>query len=59
MPFDGGSYKQAPFEKCTKATYEEMHKKLENVDLTKVVEMEDNTDLKGELACSGGQCEIT
>ena len=59
LPFDGGSYKQAPFEKCTKATYEEMHKKLENVDLTKVVEMEDNTDLKGELACSGGQCEIT
>jgi ribonucleoside-triphosphate reductase len=59
LPFDGGSYKQAPFEKCTKAIYEEMHKKLENVDLTKVVEMEDNTDLKGELACSGGQCEIT
>ena len=59
LPFDGGSYKQAPFEKCTKATYEEMYKKLENVDLTKVVEMEDNTDLKGELACSGGQCEIT
>ena len=24
-----------------------------------VVEIDDNTDLQGELACSGGSCEIT
>ena len=31
---------------------------LENIDLTKVVEMEDNTDLKGEVACGAGGCEV-
>ena len=31
---------------------------LKDIDLSKVVELEDNTDLSGELACSGGQCEI-
>ena len=32
---------------------------LENIDLTKVVEMDDNTDLKGEQACSAGGCEVS
>ena len=58
LPFDGGSYVQAPFEDCTKETYEEMLKHLHNVDLSKVVELEDNTDLSGELACAGGACEV-
>jgi len=31
---------------------------LSNVDLTKVVELDDNTDLSGELACAGGNCEV-
>ena len=26
---------------------------------TKVVELNDNTDLSGELACAGGSCEVT
>jgi ribonucleoside-diphosphate reductase alpha chain len=58
LPFDGGSYIQAPFEDTTKEIYEEMMKSLTTIDLTKVVEIEDNTDLSGELACSGGACEI-
>ena len=29
------------------------------VDLSNVMETEDNTDLSGELACSGGSCEVT
>jgi len=59
LPFDGGAYTQAPFEDCTKAVYEEMMKSLSGVDLSKIVELEDNTDLKGEAACAGGACEIT
>jgi ribonucleoside-diphosphate reductase alpha chain len=59
LPFSDHSYKQAPFEDCSKETYEAMLESLTEVDLTKVVEVEDNTDLSGELACSGGQCEIT
>jgi len=59
LPYDGGTYKQAPFEDCSKETYEAMLATLEEVDLTKVIEIEDNTDLSGELACAGGACEIT
>ena len=32
---------------------------LTEVDLLKVVEVEDNTNLSGELACAGGSCEIS
>jgi len=59
LPHDGGSYQQAPFEDCTKEHYEAMLSKLASVDLTKIVEEDDNTDLKGEAACAGGACEIT
>jgi len=59
LPYDGGTYVQAPFEDITKAQYEEMSKTLQSVDLTKIVESEDNTDLSGELACAGGSCELT
>jgi len=58
LPYDGGTYKQAPFESITKEKYEEMILDLKSVDLTKVVELEDNTNLQGEIACAGGACEI-
>jgi len=58
LPYNGGTYKQAPFEDITEETYEEMLKSLTNVDLSNVIELDDNTDLSGELACSGGNCEI-
>tara|TARA_R100001594_G_scaffold31001_1_gene57865 strand:+ start:3642 stop:5507 length:1866 start_codon:yes stop_codon:yes gene_type:complete len=58
LPHDGGTYKQAPFEDITKAKYEELIKSLNEIDLTKVVELDDNTDLSGELACAGGACEV-
>ena len=58
LPHDGGTYVQAPFEDCSKERYEALLEDLKNIDLTKVVEMEDNTDLKGEQACSAGGCEV-
>ena len=58
LPYDGGSYTQAPFTDCTKEDYEEMMKSLTAIDLTQVIETEDETDLKGEIACAGGSCEI-
>lgn len=58
LPYDGGSYTQAPFEDCTKEEYEERLQHLAKIDLTKVIEDDDNTDLSGELACAGGSCEI-
>ncbi len=58
LPYDGGTYTQAPFEDISKSTYEYMMKSLTEIDLTNVTETEDNTDLSGELACAGGACEI-
>ena len=58
LPFDGGTYKQLPFEECTKEVYEELSKDLVNVDLSKVVEMSDNTALNDQAACGGGNCEL-
>ncbi len=58
LPYSEHSYTQAPFEDCTKEKYEELMKSLTQVDLSKVVELDDNTDLKGEAACAGGACEV-
>ena len=58
LPYFGGSYQQAPFEDTTKEVYEEMFESLKGIDLTKVVEMTDDTDLAGELACIGASCEL-
>ena len=59
LPYDGGTYTQAPFESIPKRKYAEMLKHLVDIDLSKIIEKDDNTDLKGELACAGGACEIT
>ena len=58
LPYNGGTYIQAPFEDCTEEKYEEMIQHLHNVDLSKVVEFNDNTNLMGEVACAGGACEV-
>jgi len=58
LPFDNGSYIQAPFTDCTKEEFERLYSKLHSIDLSKVVELSDETDLSGELACSGNSCEI-
>jgi ribonucleoside-diphosphate reductase alpha chain len=58
LPHDGGNYIQPPFEDCDKATYNKLMKNLNEVDLTKIIEQTDNTNLAGEVACAGGACEV-
>ena len=58
LPYADHTYKQAPFEDCSKETYEAMLASLQVVDLTKIREEDDDTDLQGELACAGGACEL-
>lgn len=58
LPYDGGSYKQAPFEECTKEKYEEMIKLVKEIDLKQVKEETDNTTRVETVACSGNSCEI-
>ena len=59
LPYAGGTYKQAPFEDCSEDEYNRLYDPLQGVDLTKIIETDDETDLSGELACAGGACEIT
>jgi len=59
LPYNGGTYTQAPFEDCTKEQFENLLKTLNNVDLTKVIELQDNTNLSGEAACAGGACTVS
>ena len=58
LPYNGGTYTQAPFTDCSKEEYERLVKTLTSVNLTKVIELQDNTDLSGEIACGASGCEI-
>ena len=58
LPYMGGSYQQAPFEDCSEEEYERLYATLKEIDLSKVIELDDDTDLAGEAACAGGACEI-
>ena len=59
LPYHGGTYKQTPFEDCTKEVYEQMMSTLKDVDLSKVIEVQDNTNFGDSVACGGGNCEIS
>ena len=59
LPYDGGTYTQAPFEDIKKSEFNKLVKSLHDVDVTKIKETTDQTDLSGELACAGGSCEVT
>ena len=58
LPYFGGSYVQAPFEDITQEKFNEMAEHLRAIDLTKIIEFSDNTDLSESLACSGASCEV-
>jgi ribonucleoside-diphosphate reductase alpha chain len=58
LPYSDHTYIQAPFEDCDEETYNKLFTTLACVELDNVVEIEDNTNLKGEAACAGGACEI-
>jgi ribonucleoside-triphosphate reductase len=58
LPFDGGTYVQAPFTDCSKEEYEALLTSLKNVELSQIFETDDDTNLQGEIACGNGSCEI-
>ena len=59
LPYDDTTYIQPPFEEIDEQTFKKYYKTLKSIDLSKIKEEEDNTKLSQEIACSGGQCEIT
>ena len=58
LPYWGGTYKQAPFEDITKEEYESRISTIKSIDLTKVMEIDDNVEFSQVQACAGGSCEI-
>jgi len=58
LPYFGGSYKQAPFEDITEEEYNKRITTLHSLDLTKVMEIDDNVEFGQTAACAGGACAI-
>lgn len=58
LNYDNGSYVQAPFENITKEQYEERISMLKTLDLSKVIEVDDNVEFGAIQACVGGQCSL-
>jgi ribonucleoside-diphosphate reductase alpha chain len=58
LPYFGGSFVQAPFEDITKEEYERRIELVKEIDLTKVIELDDTVDFGAIAACAGGSCEV-
>jgi ribonucleoside-triphosphate reductase (thioredoxin) len=58
LPYDGGTYRQAPYETCTEVEYEALKAKMPKIDWSLLVENTDNVEGAQQLACSAGVCEI-
>lgn len=61
LPYDGGTYQQAPYQECSKEDYEALlQKSPTSIDWSKLgeYEAEDNTSGMQSLACSSDGCEI-
>ena len=60
LPRENHVYQLAPYEAITRSKYEEMLQKVKDLDFSKIVTYEkvDETEVKKELACVAGVCEV-
>ena len=59
LPWDGGSYRQAPYEEVDEATYTKLLSEMPpEVNWEDFVETDDNVEGAQTLACTSGACEI-
>lgn len=59
LPYDGGSYRQAPYEECSKEVYEDLLTQIpSSLEWDSIVEVDDTTEGAQTLACVAGICEI-
>jgi ribonucleoside-diphosphate reductase alpha chain len=60
LPRNDYVYPLAPYEEIDEKKYNELVKKIGNIDFSKIITYEktDESDLKKELACAGGMCEV-
>ena len=58
LPYDGGTYTQAPFETISEEEYHKRIKYLKDINTEDILELEDNVSFSDTVACAGGACEI-
>jgi len=60
LPRSNHVYQLAPYEEITREKYEELMKKFPEIDYSKIITYEkvDETEVKRELACVSGVCDI-
>jgi ribonucleoside-diphosphate reductase alpha chain len=61
LPYDGGTYQQAPYQECGRSDYKKLKGIMpKTIDWSKLseYEQEDNTSGMQTMACSGDSCEI-
>ncbi len=60
LPRDNHVYQLAPYEAIDEKRYEELAKRMAHIDFSKIITYEkvDETELKKELACASGVCEV-
>ena len=58
LPYDGGSYRQAPYEECTEEEYEALKATIPNINWLDFKEVTDNVEGAQMLACVAGVCEV-
>ena len=58
LPYDGGTYRQAPYEECTEEEYNALKASIPVVDWLQLKENTDNVEGAQMLACVAGSCEI-
>lgn len=58
LPYDGGSYVQAPFQSCDEATFNKYNALVKEIDLRQIIETTDNTTRSATISCGGGACEL-
>jgi len=60
LPRSNHVYQLAPYEEINKEQFEELSEKFQGLDFSQIMayEKRDETDIKKELACASGVCEI-
>lgn len=59
LPWDGGSYRQAPYEEIDEATYLKLKAEMpKTIDWESFIENDDNVEGAQMLACVAGVCEV-
>ena len=59
LPYDGGTYKQAPYEECTQEEFFFLQQRMpKEIFWDELIEEDDNVEGVQTLACTAGVCEI-